>query len=229
LISAIDPVFRNASRPAFLALVVSTLFIVTFFTRNRYRWFGLLAICALFVFLGTTNYAGFFDKLKELMSTISEEERVHIWSYSMEMLRDNSLPAWFFGNGIGSTYDVLQKYALPDPLYQSFSFPHNFFIQILFENGIIGSVLIFGGLSGVFYLLVVMSIKATDATMRLLIVCMMAVFLNCLMFTGLTVGFYSKYTLYPLGFIVGVALVLAEKLFIKEESRSIRATWACGR
>jgi hypothetical protein len=41
---------------------------------------------------------------------------------------------------------------------------------------------------------------------------MMAVFLNCLIFTGLTTGFYSKYTLYPMGFIIGTLFVLAEEV-----------------
>ncbi len=35
-------------------------------------------------------------------------------------------------------------------------------------------------------------------------------FLNCLIFTSLTVGFYSKYTLYPMGFIIGTVFVLVK-------------------
>jgi len=206
----IDPVFENASRPAFLALVVSTLFVIIFFTRGRYRWISLLATGASIGLLGITNYAGFFDSLKELIATLSTEERVQIWGYSLEMLQDNSPLAWFIGNGIGSTYDILQKYAIPDSIYETFSFPHNFLIQILFENGIIGSVLVFGGQAFLLYLFIRLSNTADDASERLFINCMMAVFLNCLIFTGLTVGFYSKYTLYPLGFIIGIAFVLAE-------------------
>ena len=68
IVMDIDPVFRNASRPAFLALVVSTLFVITFFTRSRFRWIGLSAVCVSFILLAVTNYAGFFDKLKELIA-----------------------------------------------------------------------------------------------------------------------------------------------------------------
>ena len=208
----IDPVFRNASRPAFLALFVSTLFVITFFTRSRYRWIGLLTICSGLILLTITNYAGFFEKLKELIANVSSEERVYIWKYSLEMLQDNSPAAWLVGNGIGSSLERLPKYAIPDPLYQNFSFQHNFLLQVLFENGLIGTVLVFGGLTLLLYLFIKLARSAVGASLHLLINCMMAVFLNCLIFTGLTTGFYSKYTLYPMGFIIGTLFVLAEKV-----------------
>ena len=208
----IDPVFRNASRPAFLALFVSTLFVTIFFTRSRHRWFGLLAICVGLLLLGITNYAGFFEKFKELIATLSNEERVHIWTYSITMLQDNSPAAWLVGNGIGSSLEMLPKYAGPDPFYQNFSFQHNFLLQILFENGIIGTVLVFGGLCLLLVLFIKLARVAVGGSVRLLINCMMAVFLNCLIFTALTTGFYSKYTLYPMGFIIGTLFVLAEEV-----------------
>jgi O-antigen ligase len=208
----IDPVFRNASRPAFLALFVSTVFVITFFTRSRYRWIGLLTICSGLILLAITNYAGFFEKLKELLATISNEERVHIWKYSITMLQDNSAMAWLVGNGIGSSLERLPKYAIPDPLYQNFSFQHNFLLQVLFENGLIGTVLVFGGLTFLLVLFIKLARSAVGASLHLLINCMMAVFLNCLIFTGLTTGFYAKYTLYPMGFIIGTLFVLAEEV-----------------
>ena len=207
----IDPVFRNASRPAFLALMVSSLFVITFFIRSRYRWIGLLAVVGSLILLSTTNYAGFFEKLNDMIVNVSNEERVTIWKYSWTMLQDNSPLAWFVGNGIGSTKDILQKYSTAYPLYKNINFPHNFFIQILFENGLIGSVLVFGGLAHLLYLFIKLAHTAVDPSVRLFVNCMMAAFLNCLIFTGLTVGFYSKYTLYPLAFIIGTLFVMLEK------------------
>jgi O-antigen ligase len=207
----IDPVFRNASRPAFLALVVSTLLVLIFFTRSRYRWIGLLSICIGLLLLVVTNYAGFYDKLTELAVSVSNEERVHIWQYAVKMLRDSSAAAWLVGNGIGSSAAVLPTYAISDPIYKDFNFPHNFVIQILFDNGIIGTLLVFGGLAWVFHLFTKLSNSAVGSPVHLFINCMLAVFLNWLIFTGLTVGFYSKYALYPLGFIIGTLFVLAEE------------------
>ena len=207
----IDPVFRNASRPAFLALMVSSLFVITFFIRSRYRWIGLLAVVGSLILLSTTNYAGFFEKLNDMIVNVSNEERVTIWKYSWTMLQDNSPLAWFVGNGIGSTKDILQKYSTAYPLYKNINFPHNFFIQILFENGLIGSVLVFGGLAHLLYLFIKLAHTAVVPSVRLFVNCMMAAFLNCLIFTGLTVGFYSKYTLYPLAFIIGTLFVMLEK------------------
>jgi O-antigen ligase len=207
----IDPVFRNGSRPAFLALMVSSLFVITFFVRSRYRWIGLLAVIGSLIFLSTTNYDGFFEKLNHLIVNLSNEERVTIWKYSWTMLQDNSPLAWFVGNGIGSTKDILQKYSTAYPLYKNINFPHNFFIQILFENGLIGSVLVFGGLAHLLYLFIKLAHTAVVPSVRLFVNCMMAAFLNCLIFTGLTVGFYSKYTLYPLAFIIGTLFVMLEK------------------
>ncbi|MFZ0612840.1 MAG: O-antigen ligase family protein [Desulfobacterales bacterium] len=208
----IEPVFRNASRPAFLALAVSTLFVITFLTRGRYRLIGLLAICASFFLVAVTNYAGFFDKLKELAASLPNEERVQIWKSSVMMLRDNSPAAWLVGNGIGSSLAVLPKYAIPDPLYQSFSFQHNFLLQVLFENGLIGTILVFGGLAFLLYILIRLSHRTKGFPRQLFINCITAVFLNCLIFTGLTVGVYSKYTLYPMGFIIGTVFVLAKEV-----------------
>jgi len=207
----IDPVFRNGSRPAFLALMVSSLFVITFFVRSRYRWIGLLAVIGSLILLSTTNYDGFFEKLDYLIVNLSNEERVTIWKYSWAMLRDNSPLAWFVGNGIGSTKDILQKYSTAYPLYKNINFPHNFFIQILFENGLIGSVIVFGGLAHLLYLFIKLARTAVDPSVHLFVNCMMAAFLNCLIFTGLTVGFYSKYTLYPLAFIIGTLFVMLEK------------------
>lgn len=208
----IDPLFRNASRPAFLALFVSTLFVLTFFTRGRYRWIGLLSVSACLLLLVVTNYGGFFDKLKELVANAVDEERVHIWQYSLRMLQDSSPADWLVGNGIGRSAVILPTYAIADPLYKDFNFPHNFLIQILFDNGIIGAALVFGGLAFLLYLFIKLARTVDDAPGHLFINCMMAIFLNWLIFTSLTVGFYSKYTLYPIGFIIGTLFVLAEEV-----------------
>jgi len=221
----IDPVFRNASRPAFLALVVSSLFVVIFFTRSRYRWIGLLTLAGGLILLTITNYAGFFEKLKELIVNVSHEERVTIWKYSWTMLQDNSPLAWFVGNGIGSSKDIIQNYSIPNPLYKTFNFPHNFFIQILFENGLIGSVLVFGGLAYLLYLFIKLSYTSAEPSLRLFINCTMAAFLNSLIFSGLTVGFYSKYTLYPLGFITGIAFVLADNILTHKNSEKNKSRY----
>jgi hypothetical protein len=210
LVIDIDPVFRNSSRPAFAALIFSTLFVIIFFTPRHHKLTGLGAIGAGLVGLAITNYAGFFDKAQELITTISNEERVHIWSYSLKMLQDSSPAAWIVGNGIGHSANVLPSYAIADPVYKELNFPHNFLIQLLYDSGIIGSVLVFGGLALLLCLLIKSARTATDDSSRLFINCMMAVFLNSLIFTCLTVGFYSKYTLYPLGFIIGTVLALAD-------------------
>ena len=67
---------------------------------------------------------------------------------------------------------MLPKYMIPDPLYQvyqAFPFQHNFLLQILFENGIIGTVLVFGGLALLLVLFIKLSRSAVGASLRLLI------------------------------------------------------------
>jgi hypothetical protein len=73
---------------------------------------------------------------------------------------------------------------------------------------LIGVVLIFGGLAVLFASIVIAARRNQNRKIRLLLKCLIIVFLSWLVHCGLTFPFYSKYSMYPLSFILGVSMVL---------------------
>lgn len=209
----LDLLLKTGSRPAILALSVSVLFTMIFFVHKRYRWIGLLTILMSFILLYFTGYADTIPKLKELILNLQREERVQFWADTWKMLQDDSLAAWVVGKGIGSFQYYFPSYATPVSI--AFTFPHNHFLQILYENGLIGVILVFGGQALLLYSLIKLSKGASDSKSRLFVNCMMVIFLTWFIMSSLTVGFYSKFALYPLGFIMGIVLALPGHLEIR--------------
>jgi O-antigen ligase len=125
------------------------------------------------------------------------------------MLKDNSFLSWIFGNGIGSFRTIYPQYATSQ--FDAMVFPHFHPFELLFENGLIGLLLVSAGLV---YLLV-MAIRKGKTTNHksasILNKCMIVVFLSWLFHSNLTFPFYSKYTQYSLGFILGTLLVILER------------------
>ena len=86
--------------------------------------------------------------------------------------------------------------------------PHNIFFQVLFENGIIGFVVIFGAL-GAFVRNLWRGIRrpAPDSTRYLYSLCFF-IFSILFMHTLLTKSLYSKYIVYLFSMTLGTALAL---------------------
>lgn len=205
----LDLLLRTSSRPAILALGVSTLFALIFLMRGRRKWTGLLAILFGTVALYLTLYADVVSQIQELIVNLSREERVQFWTDTWKMLQHNSLAAWIIGNGIGSFPDFFPEYSIPE--YSFFSFPHNHVLQVLFDNGVIGVIGVLGWQISLVYLLIKLSHGVTAPKLRLFINCVAVVYLTWAIFTSLTVGFYSRFSLYPFAFITGTILILAER------------------
>ena len=152
----IEPVFRNASRPAFLALVVSTLFVITFLTRGRNRCFGLLAICLVCFFwcLRTTPDFSINSRVDRGHAERGKSSDLDVFHYNAAGQLTGGLAGRQRHRQFA--YDVAEICG-SDPLYQNLSFQHNFLLQVLFENGLIGTVLVFGGLACCWYLFIKLS------------------------------------------------------------------------
>ncbi len=215
----LDLLLRTSSRPAILALGVSTMFALIFLVRGRRKWIGLLTIVFGTVALYLTPYADVVSQIRELIVNLSQEERVQFWTDTWKMLQHNSLTAWIIGNGIGSFPDFFPKYSIPE--YSFFSFPHNHVLQILFDNGLIGVIVVLGWQISLVYLLVKSSYGATAPKLRLFINCVAVAYLTWAIFTSLTVGFYSRFSLYPFAFISGIILILAERVLPGSSSTSM--------
>jgi len=199
-------IFQIGSRPAILGLTAGAIFVLIFLIKGRWKWIGLSLVFAIFAVLFLSGYGGVFAKFEELMVNLPQEERVQIWISSWNMLTDNTFVRWVLGNGIGSFRTVYPQYATPE--LKRFIFPHNYILEILYENGIIAAILVFGGIGLLFISAIKASIHASPKNSRILLRCMIVILISWLIHTGLTFPFYSKYAQYSLAFILGPILAM---------------------
>lgn len=201
-------ILKIGSRPAILGVTAGTLFALIFLIKGRWKWIGLSFVFAIVGVLILSGYGGVFAKFQELMVNLPQEERVRLWMSSWNMLSDNTLVTWIFGNGIGSFRTVFPQYATPDLRIPSIVSPHNYLLEILYENGIIAAILVFGGFGLLSISAIKASIHAGLKNSRILLRCMIVILLSWLIHTGLTFPFYSKYSQYSLAFILGPILAM---------------------
>ena len=171
---------------------------------------------ACFAFLYFTNYGGAVNHIEELIRNLRTEERVYFWQSALQMLEKNSVGDWIFGNGIGGYRAAYPDFAASQ--FKAFFFPHLHLLGVLYDDGIIGLLMVFGGLATVFVLAVKGLKNATDKHISLLLKCMLAIFMCWMIHSSLTFPFYSKYAQYPLGFILGTLLVLVDQSRFADQS-----------
>jgi O-antigen ligase len=137
------------------------------------------------------------------------DERVEIWSDTVRMLADSDPPGWLLGNGIGSfRNDYLAYFQTP---YREMPLPHNHVLELLYENGALLTALIVGFLLHVGWRSLEMARTLADPGLSRLAQCNLVLFGIWLVFSFLAFGVYSRYTLYPFGFILGVHFFLARR------------------
>jgi O-antigen ligase len=214
---------RTGSRPALIGILFAALFVIVFLTKGRRKWTGMTLICLIVGTLYVTEYAGMAPGIEALLVNHKEEERVQFFGQAWNKLRDNSPMAWIFGHGIAWLPTTYTR----DSVVTRFVFPHCHFLEITYLNGVIGVILVFGGLFFLFYSAIRKSRKIGNRKIHILLKCMVVIFLSWFIHSGLTFPFYSKYSLYPLGFILGGILVLVERMdrdkaFIHERLRDTK-------
>jgi hypothetical protein len=208
LLAAMDLalIFKIGSRPAIIGVTAGTVFALLFLTRGRQKWIGFSLIIAIFAAVLLSGYGGVFAKFEELIVNLATEERVQLWLTSWKMIKDNTLASWIFGNGIGSFRTLYPQYKILT--VKHIVSPHNYFLEILYENGIIALILVVGGGLMLFISALKASFAEVKKNNRILLKCMIVIFISWLIHTGLTFPFYSKYAQYSLAFILGPMLVL---------------------
>ena len=151
------------SRGAITASILSFLFmggiiifgrLQAFIERRRSLAFlGLLVVVVLFVFIFLDS--GSENITKRFAETTSGEGslfyRLRIWESTLNLIRHN----FFFGTGLGTFQIYFPQYAFPD-FYKlvpigNLLHSENEYLEIWSESGIIGLVLFFWIVSGVFY------------------------------------------------------------------------------
>ena len=71
------------------------------------------------------------------------DQRIIIWADSIAMQKSSDLKGWLFGHGLGnyeSSFQDFSRYSIGDTerIPVEFVFPHNFFLEVLYNSGIIG-------------------------------------------------------------------------------------------
>jgi len=206
--------WESSSRISWLSFF-SSVFIAAFvFLRNKKLLLALGGIiAAAFTAAYVSGIAAIKSRITDIFVNWRSEERITVWTDTLRMLSDNSLIDWLLGHGIGSF-----RYYFPDyntfkvnGVLESWSFPHNFLFQIIFENGIIGLLTILAGIA----LLMIGLWRAyhllEDKNDRYLLVTIFIIFWINFIHGALTLSFYHKYFIYPLSMTIGISLILFEK------------------
>ena len=212
-IMAFDLVLLTSSRPAFVALIFSVLFVAVFLIKGRYKWISLAAVILTTAVVYITNYAAMADRLKWLIVSLPREERLYMWSKAWEKIMENDLLHWLFGNGIG-------RFPVPFPphiLGMEAVSPHNFFFDLLYLNGIIGFLLVMVGIGLLIALVMGVAGKTQNKSTRILAICLIVNFVSWLILCGLNFPLYSKYSVFPLAFILGPMFIIAQPATIKKK------------
>jgi len=208
---------QTGPRTALFAILCGGLFVSIFLGKGWYRWLCLFLMFTLVSVLYISDYPIAISEvhrttitLKNLIRTIPTEERIYLWAATWKMQKDNTLIGWVMGNGIGSFRLSFPEYLAPP--YRSFIFPHSYFLEILYENGIIGFSLVFGGLGCLFYSAMIKTRNIVNKRMSILLKCILMVFVIWFINSNLIFPFYSNYSLIPLAFIMGTMLVLVGEI-----------------
>lgn len=130
------------------------------------------------------------------------DERVQLWIQSLHMLQDNDTRHWLLGNGIGSFRHEFRNYFPPQ--FSDLPFPHNHFLELLYENGLLVTAMITGFLVYLGWRSLQLTESLADPDLRALARCNLSAFAIWFVFTFLAFGVYSRYTLYPFGIMIGV-------------------------
>ncbi len=211
-IMAFELVLLTSSRPAFVAIVFSALFVAVFLIKGRYKWLAVAAIILTAAVVYITNYAATADRFKWLIASLPREERLYMWSKAWETILENDLLHWLFGNGIGRFPVPLPPHVLGIEAVS----PHNFFFDLLYLNGIIGFILVMAGLGLIIALVVGAASRSQSKNSRIFAMCLIVNFISWLILCGLNFPLYSKYSIFPLAFILGPMLIVAQHATLKK-------------
>ena len=214
IIVAFFLLWESSSRISWLAFFSSILIAILLFLRSRKLLMGLAGFFTMsFIAALFSGVTAIKNRIMDILSNWRTEERVTVWTDTLNMLGDNSVKDWLLGHGIGSF-----RYYFPDfntfkvgGKVEDWSFPHNVFFQIIFENGLIGLVTILGGM-----VLLMIAVwrgyhRLEHTSARYLLVTLFILFWINFIHCALTLSFYHKYFIYPLSVIIGILLILLEK------------------
>ena len=195
---------KTQSRPGYLALLAGALVTVPFLAR-RYRVAALGGIVLLPSFLYLTGAFGFAARINDLAAHFRQEERMFIWRESWQMQQDSTLLQWALGHGFGAYYWDYQRYS-SFHLVEEFTFPHNYFLELLYSHGVVGLVLVTLAY-GLFFAKLASAIRRAEPARKLFGITLFSAASAGFALGFLTLPVFSRHNLYPFSLVLGASLV----------------------
>lgn len=193
------------SRAAWISITISCVFGIIMFLRGTKRWISLFVFVSLLFLIICIDWRVEM-RLSDLFVNINKQARVVIWNDAIKILEHNKTSEWIWGHGVG--IDRTVQY----PSYKIINFPHNFFLEIVYDNGIIGVFLLCVPLSFLFIRLFKDIIKVVKINDRVFLCCLLVVFIAWFLDASIVFPFYSKNSLYPFSLILGGMVMYREML-----------------
>lgn len=139
------------SRGAILGFIIaifvfSFLMILKEFSFKKLFIVIMILIILLLPILSSDYILGRFSHIKNISSDNSIVTRLNMWKFSFELIEKNKI----FGIGVGNFYPTVYNHAqafLKNNMWPAgHTHPHNFYIQIALEQGIISLIIFFVGI-----------------------------------------------------------------------------------
>jgi hypothetical protein len=208
LLLDLELVFNEFHSPAIPLLSIGAGFGAYAWSATGYR--GRWAVVGVAVAFAVAAAALINVPPRELPTGASaSDERVQIWFESLRMLGDNDLSDWLVGNGIGSFRHDFRSHFPPE--LNDLLFPHNHFLELLYENGLVVTVVVGGFLVYLAWRSLQLAASFSNANLRALARCNLSTLVIWFVFSFLAFGVYSRYTLYPLGIMIGIFFFLVQQ------------------
>lgn len=141
----------------------------------------------------------------------AQDERVRLWSDSWQLIAAGDARAWLFGHGIGTFRSALPGSTSPD--LAGLTMPHNHALTLLYENGAVVSLIAIGAIVAFLVQALRLPRRLAGTSSLALARANLAASAIWLVFSFLAFDTYSRYTLYPLGYLLGIHLHLASRVF----------------
>ena len=186
--------------------------ILVIILKNNYHSY-ITALCLLFflsVVLLSVDFSqsgnNEIENILGLNSYPITDERLVLWGDSWQMQLDSSLQNWIFGHGFGGFRENFSEYSRFSNTIE-FVFPHNFLLEVLYNNGLLGVL----GLLAAFTGLIIKLQKDFRSSQDILNILAIMLVTSLFLFGFLTLPLLSKYNSYSLAFVIGFSLWILKR------------------
>ena len=202
--------FYLSSWIGFSSLIGSMIIVIILKNNHHYYVAALCLSLFISVILLSVDFSrsgnSEVESILRLNSFPIADERLVLWGDSWKMQMESSLQNWIFGHGFGGFRENFSEYSSFSNAIQ-FVFPHNFLLEVLYNNGLLGVMSFLAAFTGIIIKLHKNYRISKDILNILAIMLVVSLFL----FGFLTLPLLSKYNSYSLSFVIGFSLWILKR------------------